>query len=219
MQLVAKAEEDRQPLIDSGHLFPRKFPEHAPDPPLVDGSQMVNQREGPLGEAAMAGRQGRITHTTQNRFRVLRHFRSWRSGSTPVVLKSGFEWRSSAALGPSRLVLVSSVVYERARGLLWRVARVIHCHQRADRSFFLRGRQVPVCARCLGLLLGVTLVPLYCPDLRLAAALIAVMLLDGSTQALHLRESRNWLRFLTGIGFSLGCGGWLVKTCQHLWNI
>jgi hypothetical protein len=36
MQPVAKAEEDRQPLIDRDHLFPRKFPEHAPDPPLVD---------------------------------------------------------------------------------------------------------------------------------------------------------------------------------------
>jgi len=95
----------------------------------------------------------------------------------------------------------------------------MQCHQRADRSFFLRGRQVPVCARCLGLLVGVTLVPLYCHDLRLAAALIFVMLLDGCTQAFHLRESRNWLRFLTGIGFSLGCGGWLVKACHYLWNI
>ena len=49
--------------------------------------------------------------------------------------------------------------------------------------------------------------------------LIVVMVLDGCTQALHLRESRNWLRFLTGIGFSLGCGGLLVKGCHYLWNI
>lgn len=125
----------------------------------------------------------------------------------------------SRAFALSRLVLFSTVVYERARGILWRVARVIHCHQRPDRSYFFRGRQLPLCARCLGLLLGVTLVPLYCRDLRLAATLIIVMLLDGYTQALHLRESRNWLRFLTGIGFSLGCGGWLVKACHYLWNI
>jgi len=125
----------------------------------------------------------------------------------------------SGAPAPSRLALVSSVVYERARGILWRVALTINCHQRPDRSYFFRRRQVPLCARCLGLLLGVTLVPLYCHELRLASALIVVMVLDGCTQALHFRESRNWLRFLTGIGFSLGCGGWLVKACHYLWNI
>lgn len=29
------------------------------------------------------------------------------------------------------------------------------CHQLPDRSFFLAGRQLPVCARCTGLYLGV----------------------------------------------------------------
>ena len=140
------------------------------------------------------------------------------AGFTLIVVESRVEWRFSTAPDPSGLVLVSSAAYERARGLLWRVALVIHCHQRADRSFVFRRRQVPLCARCLGLLFGVTLVPLYCTDPRLSTALIVVMLLDGGTQALHLRESRNWLRFLTGIGFSLGCGGWLVKAFHYLWN-
>ncbi len=49
MKPVAKAEEDRQPLVDSSDLFPLKFTEHAPDPPLIDRSQMVDQREGLLG--------------------------------------------------------------------------------------------------------------------------------------------------------------------------
>jgi hypothetical protein len=59
MKPVAQAEEERQPLIDGSDLFPRKLTEYAPDPPLVDRSQMVDQREGLLGEAALAGRQGR----------------------------------------------------------------------------------------------------------------------------------------------------------------
>jgi hypothetical protein len=42
MKPVANAQEDRQPLIDRRDLFPRKFPEHAPDPPLIDWSQMVD---------------------------------------------------------------------------------------------------------------------------------------------------------------------------------
>jgi hypothetical protein len=36
MKPIAKAEEDCQPLIDGGHLFPRKPSEYAPNPPLVD---------------------------------------------------------------------------------------------------------------------------------------------------------------------------------------
>jgi hypothetical protein len=36
MQPFANAEKERQPLIDGGDLFPRKLPEYAPDPPLVD---------------------------------------------------------------------------------------------------------------------------------------------------------------------------------------
>jgi len=36
MKPVAKAEEDRQPLIDGRHLFLRKLAQYAPDTPLVD---------------------------------------------------------------------------------------------------------------------------------------------------------------------------------------
>src|ERR1019366_1715801 len=60
MKPVAKAEEDRQSLIDGSYLFPRKFTEDAPDPPFVDRPQLVDQREGLLGETALARREGRI---------------------------------------------------------------------------------------------------------------------------------------------------------------
>ena len=109
--------------------------------------------------------------------------------------------------------------YERTQSVLWRVALVAHCHQRPDRSYVFNGRQVPLCARCLGLLVGAMLIPLYCTNLRLATALIAAMLLDGFTQAMHLRESRNWLRLLTGVGFALGGGGFFLRACHYIWNI
>src|ERR1039457_594737 len=60
MKPVANAEEDRQSLIDGSYLFPRKFTEYAPDPPFVDRSQLVDQREGLLGKTALARREGRI---------------------------------------------------------------------------------------------------------------------------------------------------------------
>ena len=36
VKLVAKAEEQGQPLIDGGHLRPPKLTEHPPDPSLVN---------------------------------------------------------------------------------------------------------------------------------------------------------------------------------------
>jgi hypothetical protein len=42
MKPAAKSEEERQPFIDGRDLFRRKFTEHAPDPPLIDRSQMVD---------------------------------------------------------------------------------------------------------------------------------------------------------------------------------
>jgi uncharacterized membrane protein len=108
--------------------------------------------------------------------------------------------------------------HEHFQRTLWRVGIVIHCHQRPERSFFLKRRQVPICARCLGVMIGATLIPLYSRDLHLAIALIATMLFDGGTQLLRLRESTNSLRFITGIGFALGCGGFIIRIGAILWN-
>ena len=68
-------------------------------------------------------------------------------------------------------------------------------------------------------LLGRLSIPLYARDFRIAALLIAAMVIDGGTQALGLRMSKNWLRFASGIGFSLGCGGLVERGIQHLCNM
>ena len=77
------------------------------------------------------------------------------------------------------------------------------CHQRADRSFFVFGRQFPVCARCTGVLLGEAAVFI---SRRLSgkltfwkcAAFMLIMLTDHTVQTLG-RESTNIRRLLTGI--------------------
>lgn len=107
----------------------------------------------------------------------------------------------------------------RVQNALWKLALVTHCHQLPERSFSLGNRQVPLCARCLGLLIGTLLFPCYIRDLRIAALLMIVMVLDGITQALNLRTSKNWLRLLTGIGFAIGCGGFLERGLRCLWNM
>ena len=89
------------------------------------------------------------------------------------------------------------------------------CHQRADRSFFFRGYQFPVCARCTGVLIGyLVAIPSYIAwgaSLRLCIIFAAIMLLDWVLQYGKLLESTNIRRLLTGI-----CGGYGVLTAQLL---
>ena len=51
----------------------------------------------------------------------------------------------AAALWMAALVLAPAVIFP---------AGTLICHQRPERSFFVHGQQMPVCARCTGLYLG-----------------------------------------------------------------
>ena len=63
MRAVAQTEKYGQSLINGGHLFSGKLAKDAADPPLVDGSQMVNQGVGFLGEATGSRQQRGIEQT------------------------------------------------------------------------------------------------------------------------------------------------------------
>jgi uncharacterized membrane protein len=73
----------------------------------------------------------------------------------------------------------------------------------ASRSLIVRGRQIPLCARCFGLLLGlpITLLWAFLIPPWVSWCIIATFILDGGTQIMQWRESKNWLRLVTGIGF------------------
>lgn len=87
------------------------------------------------------------------------------------------------------------------------------CHQMPSRSFFWKGYQFPVCARCTGVLCGYCLsIPFYLhyrSNLVVCLILAGIMLLDWLIQFLGIRESNNIRRFFTGI-----CGGYSVMTLQ-----
>ena len=85
---------------------------------------------------------------------------------------------------------------------------ITHCHQLADRSFFLDGRQFHVCARCTGIIIGILFSPFlillgFKISLIIAGVGTFLIIVDGGTQLIHIRESTNSIRFITGILFGL----------------
>lgn len=81
------------------------------------------------------------------------------------------------------------------------------CHQMPERSFFIHGYQVPVCARCTGIIVGgvfsVLVSPFYDFD-YIILALMVPMAVDGLLQLKTAYISTNPKRFISGLlyGFS-----------------
>jgi len=85
----------------------------------------------------------------------------------------------------------------------------VSCHRMPERSFFYKGRQFPVCARCTGFYLAYITMPIFTfsfwvPGLALTLLLLTPALIDGLTQAYFNRESNNTIRVITG--FIAGAG-------------
>ena len=86
------------------------------------------------------------------------------------------------------------------------------CHQIPERSFFIRGKQFPICARCTGILVGYLIGIIYLLvtskyNLILELSLMVPLAIDGIGQYLGFWISNNTRRFLTGIlaGISTIC--------------
>ncbi|MFC2162790.1 DUF2085 domain-containing protein [Candidatus Altiarchaeota archaeon] len=89
------------------------------------------------------------------------------------------------------------------------------CHQLPYRSFIFSGVPLPVCARDIGLYVGTIAglgsvfararLPEFTRSLKFTIACMLPIIIDGVTQTvLHLRESNNLLRLLTGLLFAYG---------------
>ena len=114
------------------------------------------------------------------------------------------------------------------------------CHRITARSFVINGRQLPLCARCTGMYLGVALAfgtlllagrtrrtdlpPL--PLLLTLVGFIGLMGLDGLNSYSHffpnfphVYEPQNWLRLVTGMGAGLAMGLLIFPALmQTLWR-
>lgn len=91
------------------------------------------------------------------------------------------------------------------------------CHQLPERSFFIQNNQMPLCARCTGIYIGIFLGFFYLllrkrwkgnkpPSLKMLLSIIVFwipMMVDGITSYIGLRESNNTIRLLTGLLFGI----------------
>lgn len=107
--------------------------------------------------------------------------------------------------------------------MLMRFGHWTGCHQLSERSFYIKGFQFPLCARCTGIVAGylfgtaMFLCKVYIP-LEICVAGAVVMFFDWYIQYIGLLPSTNIRRFVTG----LLCGAcylhFLVKILYRLWN-
>ena len=101
--------------------------------------------------------------------------------------------------------------------------RLLGCHQRPERSFFFRGHQFPMCARCTGLLAGYliffVLFRVVRPSIEAMILFPAIMLADWLMQQTGLRESTNVRRLITGILCGYGLAGLYVQAFAEIRKI
>jgi uncharacterized membrane protein len=89
------------------------------------------------------------------------------------------------------------------------------CHQKADRSLFVNGNEMPFCTRCtaiwLGLAVGLGVMVFFTIELNekfFIAIIVSFVPLgvDGIGQLLGFWESTNIVRILTGLPAGIVCG-------------
>ncbi|MGA9174239.1 MAG: DUF2085 domain-containing protein [Thermoactinomyces sp.] len=100
-------------------------------------------------------------------------------------------------------------------------AEWVPCHRRPDRCLRIKGKPMPICARCFSILLGYWLIPVFFfLPVRLPWYLGVLsqipMLVDGFTQKWGWRESNNLLRVITGLLSGSGLALLAVAGTQFL---
>lgn len=106
----------------------------------------------------------------------------------------------------------------------WRMLFRVLCHGIPSRCLELFGVPMPICARCVGVYLGLLaglvafqLIPLLRERVMRPIALMAVtpLAVDGLSQLAGLRESTNPLRIATGIVAGLAFGLWVLSAVER----
>jgi len=97
------------------------------------------------------------------------------------------------------------------------------CHRKPERSFYWKGKQFPVCARCTGIHIGYLTFPfflfsVFTLNIWWTLGLILPTVIDGLTQAFYNRESNNTLRVITGTLAGIGAMSLVAIIGQYIGN-
>lgn len=97
------------------------------------------------------------------------------------------------------------------------------CHQMPERSFFWKGHQFPVCARCTGVAIGQGLALLVGFVIQIPVLLgvffLSVMGIDWGIQELGIKESNNFRRVFTGILGGFGLFSVYIGGIRWVWRM
>jgi uncharacterized membrane protein len=98
------------------------------------------------------------------------------------------------------------------------------CHRLPHRSFFWKGKQFPVCARCTGIHLGYFSMPIFLFNLWEIPVLWAISMaiptyLDGIRQYITKRESTNLIRVITGFVAGVGTMSLISGLGQYIGGV
>lgn len=99
--------------------------------------------------------------------------------------------------------------------------KFIPCHRKPERSLIMKGKQFPLCVRCMSILCGyLAVIPFYFMSYTfsfvLAFLLNIPMLVDGFTQLKGWRISNNWLRTATGLAGGIGQAMFIITAANDL---
>lgn len=117
---------------------------------------------------------------------------------------------------------VSAFMNRRIYTFLMTVGSAAGCHQLPERSFFFHGHQFPVCARCTGVILGqiaggIASVYLLLPYDTISF-LCFLMFFDWWLQRVHLLQSTNLRRLITGVLCGFAVGNAYAQIIRFLWG-
>lgn len=115
------------------------------------------------------------------------------------------------------ITIPNSICQARKNDLQWLKwmawGKRLGCHQMPERSFFYKGYQFPICARCTGVLISTVISCVvfffWRLDWKWCVFLCTAMFTDWLIQHVGIKESTNIRRLLTGL-----LGGYGFMTLQ-----
>lgn len=99
--------------------------------------------------------------------------------------------------------------------------RYCGCHQIPERSFFFKGYQLPLCARCTGIALGHALAIISAPfrTYKYSVALLMIPLaIDGTMQYSTSYESNNFKRIVSGFLYGFAFTSVVIRALKTIFK-